>query len=74
MDRLQKFRSRRNKNFVGILIFLVFSESNIQYLWQGEINVCKVLVPTKVVPVKNYYFLKLVYLDLLGFKYAYLCL
>ena len=57
VDNLQKFRSRRNKVFVGILIFLVFSELGIQYLWQGEISVCKVLVPIKVVPVKNDYFL-----------------
>ena len=57
MNNLQKFRSRRNKYFVGILIFLFFSESGIQYLWEGEINVCKILVPIKVVPVKNDYFL-----------------
>ena len=57
MDNFQKFRSSRIKNFVGILIFLVFSESGIQYLWQGEISVCKVLVPIKVVIVKNGYFL-----------------
>ena len=49
---MQKFRSRRNKNYVSMLIFLVFSESGIQYLWQGEINVWKVLVPIKVVSVK----------------------
>ena len=55
VDNLQKFRSRRNKMFVGILIFLVFSESDIQYLC--EISVCKVLVTIKVVPVKNDYFL-----------------
>ena len=57
MDNLQKFRSRRNEIFVGILFFLVFSKSDIQYLWQGEISVCKVIVPIKVVPVKNDYFL-----------------
>ena len=57
MDNLEKFRSRRNKIFVGILIFPVFSELGIQYLWQGEISVCKVLVPIKIVPVKNDYFL-----------------
>ena len=57
VDNLQKFRSRRNKIFVGILFFLVFSKSGIQYLWQGEISVCKVLVPIKVVQVKNDYFL-----------------
>ena len=45
----------RSKMFVGILIFLVFSESDIQYLC--EISVCKVLVTIKVVPVKNDYFL-----------------
>ena len=49
---MQKFRSRRNKNYVSMLIFLVFSESGIQYLWQGEINAWKVLVPIKVVSVK----------------------
>ena len=57
VDNLQKFPNRRNKTFVGILIFLVFSESDIQYLWQGEISFCKVQVPIKVVPVKNNYFL-----------------
>ena len=31
--------------FVGILIILVFSKLGIQYMWQGEISVCKVLVP-----------------------------
>ena len=48
------------KDFVagmGILTFLVFSESGIEYLWQREISVCKVLVPIKRVPVKNDYFL-----------------
>ena len=57
MDNLKKFWSWRSKIFVGILIFLVFSKSGIQCLWQGEISVCKVLVPIKVVPVKNDYFL-----------------
>ena len=28
-------------------------KSGIQYLWQGEMGVCKVMVPIKVVPVKN---------------------
>ena len=47
------------KFFMGILIFLVFSKSGIHYLWQGEISVCKVLVPIKVVPVKtDYFFIK----------------
>ena len=58
MDNLQKFRSRSNIVFVGILIFLVFfSKSAIQVFWQGEVSVCKVLVPIKIVPVKNNYFL-----------------
>ena len=57
MDNLKKFWSWRSKIFVGILIFLVFSKSGIQCLWQGEISACKVLVPIKVVPVKNDYFL-----------------
>ena len=57
MDNLQKFRSRSNKVFVGILIFLAFSELGIEYLWQGEISVCEVLVPIKVVSVKNDCFL-----------------
>ena len=57
VDNLQKFRSQRNKIFVGILFFLFFSKSGFQYLWQGEISVCKVLVPIKVVPVKKDYFL-----------------
>ena len=58
VDRLQKFCSLRNKIFVRILIFLVFfSKSGIQYLWQGEISICKVLVLIKVVPGKNDYFL-----------------
>ena len=34
-----------------------FFKSGIQYLWQGKISVCKVLVPIKVMPVKNDYFL-----------------
>ena len=58
VDNLQKFRARCNKNFMDILIFLVFSESGIQYLWQRDINVCKVLMPIKVVLVKNDYFLQ----------------
>ena len=33
------------------------SLSSPEYLWQGKISVCKVLVPIKVVPVKNDYFL-----------------
>ena len=57
MDNLKKFWSWHSKIFVGILIFLVFSKSGIQYLWQEEISACKVLVPIKVVPVKNDYFL-----------------
>ena len=49
------------KRFVGILIFFVFSESDIQYLWQEEISICEVVVPIKVmlkviVMVKNNYF------------------
>ena len=43
--------------FAGISIILVFSKSVVQYMWQGEISVCKVLVPIKAVPVKNDYFL-----------------
>ena len=57
VDSLQKFCSLRNKIFVFILIFLAFSKSSIQYLWQGEISICKVLVLIKVVPGKNDYFL-----------------
>ena len=57
VDSLQKFRSRRDKMLVCILIFLVFSKSGIQYLWQGEISICKVVVLIKVVPGKNDYFL-----------------
>ena len=56
MHNLQKFRNRRNKTFVDILIFLVFSKSGLQYLWQGEISACKVLAPIKVVMVRNDYF------------------
>ena len=52
MDSLQKFR---NKYFMGLLVFLVFFQLGIQYLWQAEISVCKVLVPIKVMPVKNDY-------------------
>ena len=51
MDNLQNVCSRCNKIFAGILIFLVFSKLRIQYLWQGEISACKVLVP-----VKNYHY------------------
>ena len=57
VDDLQKFCRGLNKIFVGILIFLVFSKSGIQYLWQGKISVCKVLVPIKVVLLKNDCFL-----------------
>ena len=57
MDNLRKFRSQCSKIFVGILIFLVFSKLGIQYLWQGEISDCSVLVPIKLVPRKNDYFL-----------------
>ena len=32
-----------------------FSKSGIQCFWQGEISICKVLVPIKVVPRKNDY-------------------
>ena len=32
---------------MGILIFSVFYKSVIHYLWQGEIGVCKVLMPIK---------------------------
>ena len=57
VDNFQKFCSRHNKIFSDILIFLVFSKSGIQYLWQGEISACKVLVPIKVVPVKNNHYI-----------------
>ena len=49
-----------SRNFAsGVTKFMcqVFSKSRIQYLWQGEISVCKVLVPIKVVPVNNDCFL-----------------
>ena len=36
-------------------MFLVFSKSVIHYLWQGEISICKMLVPIKIVLGKNYY-------------------
>ena len=56
MIKLQKCHSWHNKVFMGIVISLVFfSKSGIPYLWQGEISVCKVLVPIKVVSVKNDY-------------------
>ena len=42
--------------FLDVLIFLVFSKPGIQYLWQVEMSICKVLVPNKVVPLKNDYF------------------
>ena len=57
MDNLQKFCSRRNKVFAVFLIFLVFFKSGVQYLWQREISACKVLMPIKIVPVKNDHFL-----------------
>ena len=56
-DNSQKFRGRRNNFFVNILIYLVFFKLGIQYLWEGEISVCKVVVPIKEVLVKNDYFL-----------------
>ena len=58
VDSLQKFCSRRNKLFAGISIFLVLSD--IQYLWQGEISAFKVIVPIKVVPVKNDHYYSLI--------------
>ena len=57
MDNLKKFSSLCSNVFVGILIILVFSKSGIQCMWQVEISVCKVLVPIKVVLVKNDYIL-----------------
>ena len=54
VDNLQKFRSRSNNVFVSILIFLVIVLS--QGIRHSVISVCKVLVPIKVVPVKNDYF------------------
>ena len=56
VDNLQKFRSQRDEIFLCILIFLVFAQSDIPYLWQGEISMYKVLVPIKVVSGKNDYF------------------
>ena len=56
VDNLQKFYSWRNKIFASMLIFIVFSKSGIQYLWQGEISASNVLVPINVVPVKNDYY------------------
>ena len=53
----RNFEAGATKIFVGILIFLVFSKLVIRYLQQGEISVHKVLVPVKVVLVKNYYLL-----------------
>ena len=49
--------SLRNKIFVYINISVFFSRSGIQYLWQGEISICKLVVLIKVVPGKNDYFL-----------------
>ena len=58
VDTLQKFRSLRNKVFACIMNISSFSsKSGIQYLEQGEISICKVLVLIKVVPGKNDYFL-----------------
>ena len=57
MKNLNKFRRRRNKVFVGILIFLFLPKSGIQYLCKGKLVFVLVLVLLKVVPVKNYYFL-----------------
>ena len=53
-DNMQRFRSRRNKIFLGIFIFRAFSKSDIQYLWQGEVSVCKVLVPNKLLVKTDY--------------------
>ena len=57
VDSLQKFCSLRNKSFVFVLMFLAFFKSFNQYLWQGEISICKVLVLSKVVTGNNDYFL-----------------
>ena len=58
-DNLKKFRSRHKRFFVGILIILFFSKPEIHYMRQGEISVCKVPVPIKIVLVNNDYFLYL---------------
>ena len=57
VDNFRKFGTRCTKVFVDRLMFLDFSKSGMQYLWQGEISVCKVLMLIKVVLVKNNYFL-----------------
>ena len=61
VDNLQKFCCWRNKIFAGILIFLVFSNSGIEYLWQREISACKLTVPIKVVPVRNDHYYSPIY-------------
>ena len=54
VDSLQKFCiACVTKLFVRILVFLGFSKSSIQYLWEGEISHRKVLVLIKVVPAKS---------------------
>ena len=58
VDNLLKVSSQRTKNFGGYVNFSSFSESGIQYLWQEEIGVFKVLVPVKILLVKNNYFLR----------------
>ena len=55
---LLKVSSQRTKKFSGYVNFSSFSEAGIQYLWQEEIGVYKVLVPVKILLVKNDYFLR----------------
>ena len=51
-----KFRGQPN-NFCVYINISSFFKWDIQYFWQREISICKVLVPIKVVPPKNNYFL-----------------
>ena len=44
------FANSTSMKIDNIFLSNFFSKSGIQYLWQGEISVCKVLVPIKVVP------------------------
>ena len=58
MDNLQKFRSRLNKAFVGILIFLVFFLIQaFSACGKRKLVFFNLLVSIKVVPVKNDYLL-----------------
>ena len=55
----RNFVASVTKSLILIIINNIssFVKSGIQYLWQGKISACTVLLPIKVVPVKNDHFI-----------------